>query len=149
MTVAETRQVLQVVLRDGGMGSVNNFKSLEEGTVIQLAIKPRSDAEIHLIANFGGLYTGEGCPQSHKDCCIMFQVLDVRCPENLIPWLKRSYFSWEGHQFRHLDDFHSICILDSVTIGAEAVKKLYQERNIFKDRLAKVDEVAQTLKNIL
>ena len=68
MTATETRQALPIVFSNSKTGSVDDLKSLEEGTVIQLTIKPRSDAEINLIANFGSLYTGERCPQAHKDC---------------------------------------------------------------------------------
>ncbi len=151
MLATETRQASQIVLGYSSTGSVNDLKNLEEGTVLKLIIKPHSDdAEINFIAIFCGLYTGEGCPQLHKDCCIMFQVIDFDCSESLVPWLKRTYPNLlsTGYQFRHLEDFYSIHILPSITIRAEVIKNLYKESYNLKNRLAKIQEVIETLKNI-
>lgn len=151
MLATETRQVPQIILKDGNTGSVDDLKSLEEGAVIKLTIKPRSDeAEVNFIGNFGGLYTGEGCPVSHKDCCFVFHVLDFDCPASLIPWLQKTYFDFPptGYQFRHLEGFHSIRVLSQATIGADVIQTLYQERKNLKNLLTQIKEVAQTLNDL-
>jgi len=142
-----------IFLRNGNQGNAQDLKGLEEGTVLKLTIlfsSPhfRKRGVVDLVVSFGSIYTCDS-DRTHNDCCIMFEIIESRCPKTLVSWFRGNYFSLIGNQFRHLSDFQSIRVLGRITIKAEIMGSLCRERNKLRNRLTQIKKAAKVLDQTL
>jgi len=143
----ETDNTTPIFLKDGQELTLDEFKKLEKGTVLELILKsPGGESEVKFLANFNCVYTGEGCPKEHENCCMMFQLLEDNFPEELEPWLRKYFFNPRPavFNFMHVFEFYSIQVLSSVTIKSSIIAELYRERDELE---SKIESAMQILSN--